>query len=264
MPYFSIIVSNYNRKIFLKSLFDNIFSQKFTDYEIIFVDNGSDDGSVEFVTSIKSEKIKLISCQIRGSAFTRNVGIMASNGKYIYFLDTDNRLASESSLFDLYTIVSTNDTQVFLFSNINYYGNLISKSNKINQNINLKYYLNMKGEFTILAESDWFKKNLHLEIFGSLNAFASYILFRPALQNNIFVSSYVSQIYNTFLSDRISTKKNNYNRCNSLYIYYSMVLKDFGFEIVKNNKKFLITVFIKYLYFSVLRNFLISKTYSVF
>ena len=51
MPKVSVVVANWNGKIHLKECFDSLFEQSFKDFEVIMVDNNSEDDSVEFVKS---------------------------------------------------------------------------------------------------------------------------------------------------------------------------------------------------------------------
>lgn len=56
-PKVSIIILNWNGKRFLKDCLDSVFKQTYPDYEVIFVDNGSTDGSVKFVEKSYASKI---------------------------------------------------------------------------------------------------------------------------------------------------------------------------------------------------------------
>lgn len=99
MPKVSIIVATYRREKELKRALDSLKDQQYKNTEIIIVD---DNGNEEFnskveaiVTEFKSANpeltVKLITNECnKGSAETRNIGINASEGKYITFLDDDD------------------------------------------------------------------------------------------------------------------------------------------------------------------------------
>jgi GT2 family glycosyltransferase len=87
----SIIIVNYNGKKWLRKLFDSLLSQTYKNFEIIFVDNGSSDGSVEFVkNNYKDDRIKIIkSDKNLGFAGGNNLGIKSAKGEYILLLNND-------------------------------------------------------------------------------------------------------------------------------------------------------------------------------
>ena len=71
----SIIILNYNGKQFLKNCFDSVLNQSYPNFEVIFFDNNSADGSVDFVKeNFKSEKIKIIKSE-------KNIGFAGGNNE---------------------------------------------------------------------------------------------------------------------------------------------------------------------------------------
>lgn len=88
-PLVSIIVVNWNGKEFLKECLKALSYQSFKDFEIIIVDNGSKDGSVEFIRK-NYPKCRIIgnSCN-KGFAIGNNQGIKIANGKYIALINND-------------------------------------------------------------------------------------------------------------------------------------------------------------------------------
>ncbi len=87
----SIIILNYNGKKWLKKLFDSLISQTYQNFEIIFVDNGSKDDSVEFVRdNFPDPRIHIvISPTNRGFAGGNNEGLKHARGEYILLLNND-------------------------------------------------------------------------------------------------------------------------------------------------------------------------------
>lgn len=95
MVRFSVIVPLYNKAPYVRKALDSILAQTCTDYELIIVDDGSTDGSVEVVQEVKSQEpraksVRLISQQNAGVAAARNHGVAQSNGEYVCFLDADD------------------------------------------------------------------------------------------------------------------------------------------------------------------------------
>jgi len=84
----SIVVLTYNSKNFISPCLDSVFSQDYQDFEVIVVDNGSNDGTPELVK--KYSKVILIENKENfGACKGRNQGIEASSGEWILTLDCD-------------------------------------------------------------------------------------------------------------------------------------------------------------------------------
>lgn len=87
----SIIVPVYNASDFLKECIDSLINQntKYS-YEVICIDDGSTDNSLEILSSYNDKKIKVIHQENGGIASARNKGLNMSTGKYVGFVDNDD------------------------------------------------------------------------------------------------------------------------------------------------------------------------------
>lgn len=96
---FSIIIPVYNIENYIEKCLDSILNQKMDNYEIILVDDGSTDSS-GYICDKKSaefgEKIKVIHKNNSGQSDARNIGIKASSGDYIIFVDGDDYIRSNT------------------------------------------------------------------------------------------------------------------------------------------------------------------------
>ncbi|MFH1706080.1 MAG: glycosyltransferase family 2 protein [Patescibacteria group bacterium] len=91
-PLVSIIIPSFNTKDYLLACLDSIFKNTKVDFEIIVVEGGSTDGSVNSLKErfSKNEKFRLINLEQNvGPAAKRNYGIKRAKGKYLVFLDSD-------------------------------------------------------------------------------------------------------------------------------------------------------------------------------
>ena len=88
-PLISVVIPTYNRPSLLIETLKTVFAQTFADYEIIVVDDGSTDDTVERLRPY-SERIRLISQENQGIGAARNRGIDESRGKYVALLDHDD------------------------------------------------------------------------------------------------------------------------------------------------------------------------------
>ncbi len=94
MPAISVIAANFNGKHFLKGCLGSLESQTFADFEVILVDNGSSDGSVEYVNQA-FPSVKIISLPENvGFCAGNNIGIKAAQGEYICLLNNDTQVDS--------------------------------------------------------------------------------------------------------------------------------------------------------------------------
>lgn len=92
MPMISIIVPVYQAKEYLEKCINSICKQSFSDFELILVDDGSDDGSEktcdEYAT--KDDRIIVIHQSNQGVSSARNAGLDCAAGKYVTFIDADD------------------------------------------------------------------------------------------------------------------------------------------------------------------------------
>ena len=92
MPKFSIIIPVYNVEPYIKKCLDSVTSQTYKDYEVIIINDGSTDKSMEIA---KKYDFKIINQQNQGQSAARNKGIKNSKGEYIVFLDSDDTIEKD-------------------------------------------------------------------------------------------------------------------------------------------------------------------------
>lgn len=93
-PVISVIISSFNGKHFLERCLESLFSEKGCSYEVVLVDNGSTDGSLEFVREKfgNEDQLKLVAIKENvGVAKARNIGAANASGRYFFFLDNDTK-----------------------------------------------------------------------------------------------------------------------------------------------------------------------------
>lgn len=90
----SIIVPVYNCEKYLTGCLDSILTQSFSDFEIICIDDGSTDGSGIILDEAarKDARIKVWHMTNHGQAYARNYGIEQSQGKFVCFIDSDDKI----------------------------------------------------------------------------------------------------------------------------------------------------------------------------
>ena len=91
----SVIIPCYNQGAYIQEAIDSVKAQTYTEWEILIVDDGSDDKeTVAFLKSIKEEKIAIYFQHNLGVSVARNVGVQYSIGDYLLFLDGDDKIAN--------------------------------------------------------------------------------------------------------------------------------------------------------------------------
>jgi len=85
----SVIIPTYNRAYFLKEAIDSVLAQTYKDYELIVVDDGSEDETAQIVKQYQN-KLRYIFIPHQGVSRARNIGIQEAKGELIAFLDSDD------------------------------------------------------------------------------------------------------------------------------------------------------------------------------
>ncbi len=97
LPLISVIIPNYNNEKYLDRCIQSVTNQSYKNIEIIIIDDGSTDRSLDICRSYsdKDKRITIFKNKNRGAAFSRNYGISKSNGEYIQFLDSDDYISHD-------------------------------------------------------------------------------------------------------------------------------------------------------------------------
>lgn len=91
MPRFSVIIPLYNKAPYVGKTVESVLGQTFGDYELIIVDNGSNDGSSEIVAAFTDHRIKIVRLEENvGVSNARNKGVSLASAPHITFLDADD------------------------------------------------------------------------------------------------------------------------------------------------------------------------------
>ncbi len=87
----SVVLPTYNRASTLERAIRSVLDQTFTDFEVIIVDDRSNDGTQEILDRYAAhDKVRVVTQLERGCALARNLGVSISEGRYIAFQDSDD------------------------------------------------------------------------------------------------------------------------------------------------------------------------------
>ena len=97
MPTISVIVPVYNVEKYLRCCVDSILAQTYTDIEILLVDDGSTDGSSAICDEYaeKDSRVQVFHKENGGVSSARNMGLDKATGKWIMFVDSDDKVAPQ-------------------------------------------------------------------------------------------------------------------------------------------------------------------------
>jgi glycosyltransferase involved in cell wall biosynthesis len=90
MPTISVIIPTYNAERTILETIKSVQQQTFPDFEIIVINDGSTDKTIELLQNIKDNRLKIFSYENSGLSVARNRGITNASGKYLAFLDADD------------------------------------------------------------------------------------------------------------------------------------------------------------------------------
>lgn len=96
LPLFSVVIPTYNCLPFLRRAIQSVLLQTEQNFEILIIDNTSEDGTKDYLNGLKDSRIHSIEVQNYGViAFSRNVGIKNAKGSWVCFLDADDWWTSD-------------------------------------------------------------------------------------------------------------------------------------------------------------------------
>lgn len=152
----SIIVPVYNTENYLKKCLNSILNQTYQNIEVIIIDDGSTDNSYKILEEFQSKDKRIILLQQKnsGQGVARNKGIEVSKGKYIFFVDSDDRVTKNMVEEMVLEIEKTNsDFSSFLIAFENCKSKKVYKKNFDNKTLkNEEIYQNaleIKDIFTV-------------------------------------------------------------------------------------------------------------------
>ena len=120
IPKISFITSIFNKEKYLEPLIISIQNQMLKEFEIIFIDDCSNDNGVKLINEYIEidRRIKLIKNKItRGALYSRIQGAIHSKGEYIIFIDSDD-LVLRNGIYNSYNYIKKNDLSIIQFNSI--------------------------------------------------------------------------------------------------------------------------------------------------
>lgn len=185
----SIIIPVYNIEKYLAKCIDSILNQTFQDFEVICINDGSTDSSLEILAdyALEDRRIKIISQKNSGPATARNLGLKEVKGEFISFVDGDDWI--EPNTYELTLQNMTDDIDLICFGT----KLVIEKDFLLNEN-NIKSFKNLEEYYRI-------KTNGNLE----LNEYAIKTT-TVNIWNKIFRTSIIKENNIVFLANLLCSE----------------------------------------------------------
>lgn len=115
-PFFSIIIPTYNRADLISDAIESVIKQTFLDWELIIIDDGSTDHTLNVIKTFNEPRIKYFFQQNQERSAARNNGIQRAEGDYICFLDSDDCYLSNHLSVLYQAIVQEKNKTTFFYT----------------------------------------------------------------------------------------------------------------------------------------------------
>ncbi len=225
---YSFIVPCYNGEKYIVKCLDSILKQTSNNYEVIVINDGSTDNSINIINKYKNDKkIVIINQNNMGLSLTRNNGINKAKGEYLIFVDCDDyiqndflktidkNLNDEDMLKIGYTLVYDNKEEVI--NNISFESNGEQAFKKL---IDSRLMFEMSQQYIIkkdymIDNNYYFEKNKYHEDLGLI----PYMIINAKKVKSIPYSGYMYVQTNNSITRNSDAKKENKKALDVLYFF---------------------------------------------
>ncbi|MEO6838767.1 MAG: glycosyltransferase family A protein [Ginsengibacter sp.] len=265
-PNVSIIIPHFNRSHLLKQTIDSVNQQTYKNWELIIVDDGSDDAELEKIreyANAKNIKVLQRSGGIKGPSSCRNQGVKISSGEYLLFLDSDDLLAPFCIEQRIAAMTSSKQTNmgIFVMENFKDYPGDTRTNFNINTSLENSVSLFLQNNNPWNVTCPIWKK----DFFEKVGGFDEELLFMEDPELHLRAINYPGAEIKTFYDHpadcyyRINhiddTKKGFYY--NSIFyriLFYKKILEKYNNDFITNN-----THYIKKGIYALIKTFLYSR-----
>lgn len=224
----SVIIPVYNSEKFLEKCLDSVLSQNYDNLEIICVNDGSVDNSLNILSeySHKDKRISIISRENSGVSTSRNIGLKNSGGDWITFIDSDDYI-SPDVYSDFINILSKNNKfDVYMYNGI-----IMNENENPDKKELRKFFYN--SNWNVQKDNLYTFKDCKNPFYGNLS-----------VANKIFKKDFlykynISFKENSIFEDQLFTIKSMI-KANNIYInnkigYYYIQHKNSTMHTIRNN-----------------------------
>ena len=257
----SIIVPVYNVELYIEDCLNSLLNQTYSNYEIILINDGSTDNSIEICSKYSNKKIKIFNQNNKGVSIARNVGISLATGQYIMFVDADD-MVSKNYIENLITSIEETNTDMVVCGYTKEKTELVHKKNSQEikgEIINANTMLENMMENNLQEGYLWnkiFKKSIindnSLEFKEGVNVWEDlyFVIEYLSKSNKIFTINEKLYYYRTREGSAVNRKETATDLVGKIKIL-ELIMKNYNLIINSKNyygiKRMYITVLLKYL-----------------
>lgn len=204
MPNLSIIIPIYNKEKYVGKCISSLIKQKYSDFELVIVNDGSTDGSEDMIFEYQKydSRIRYYKYANGGVAVARNRGLELASGNYVLFIDADDWI-EEDYLSNIFSVVEKNPADLYIWG--------ISKDRKDKSEIVVP---DIHGHFN----RDVFLEKFVREQYDSHRGLYGYI-------SNKLVKKDFIDTYKIRFNEKIRLQEDYdfyltcYSKCNDIYVF---------------------------------------------
>ena len=268
----SVIVPVYNVEKYLRQCLDSVLNQTYTDFEMILVDDGSTDASGKICDDYaqKDSRITVIHKENGGQSIARNMGMDATRGEYIYFLDSDDYIR-EDALEKLVSALEKTGADFVFFERYEFYDEMSRSAKKKKafrsrdygaaSGIDMAFELHRNMELYFGVPCIFFKRNFFTKsalrfypsIFYEDHLFTVVAFLKAEKVTHLYEKLY----YRRFRPQSTVTTKFNANHFHGLYVAFRELFSQY----IKSSENSKERDFLGWYLSSFYASFVVSKYY---
>src|SRR5690606_605691 len=206
------VIPLYNKELSIKDTIVSVLNQKFKDFELLIINDGSTDKSLDIVKTIKDQRIRIIDQKNQGVSSARNRGIQESSYDFIAFLDGDD-IWKDNHLAELYKMHQDFPDGSVLVTSFDYSDNrVIFRNKRIKEVSKVEHYFEEAISENIITSSNVLVKKNVFHVVGQFNENLKYgedldLWYRLAQKFDIIKSTKVTAVYRVDAENRSDHKQ---------------------------------------------------------
>lgn len=224
---FSIVIPTLNSKKYIERCLNSIFKQSFRNYEVIVIDGGSTDGTLNLLKKYK-KRIRLFRNKNDTQSKAINLGIVKSKGKWITWQNSDDFYENENALLSFAKSISINPNKLLFTANIL----LVNYQEKILRDVKYvePFFLSLLYEdMTMTNQACFWNKKIHKKIgyLKNININFDYEWFLRILKNYPNSGHHINEILACF---RLHKNQKTQNQVSKDFLTKTNIKNQYGYK----------------------------------
>lgn len=210
----SIIIAVYNSEKTILRAIKSILNQSYKNIELIVIDDGSTDNTLEEINKIEDSRIIVASQKNLGPGAARNYGIKLAKGDFIAFCDADDKL-NENIIEEFVKLIKDKYYDVVLYKMVR-----VDEKNNIISTPNIESFEIKANEINVLIKSIYNKFYKYNKILGFDGTGGKFVSRKLLKDNNIFFQERMYRSEDAYFCKKIYEHANSIYYLNAIGYYY--------------------------------------------